>query len=66
MAHAPKENYLLLASRRDTIISDTLSEYSSAVDGPMNDIDFAERRTADAEKAEHLKENIMISLKLND
>ena len=40
--------------------------HSSAVDEPVNDIDFLKRRSTDAEKAEQLKDKILESLKLND
>ena len=54
------------ANKRDTVISNTIREYSSAVDEPVNDIDFSKRRSTDAEKAEQLKDKIMESLKLNN
>jgi len=40
--------------------------HSSAVDEPVNDIDFSQGRSADEEKVEQLKDKILESLKLND
>ena len=54
------------ANKRDNVISNTFKEYSSAVDEPVNDIDFSQRRSTNDEKAEQLKDLIMESLKLND
>ena len=54
------------AKKRDNVISNTLKEYSSAVDESVNDIDFSQGRSADEEKAKQLKDKIMESLKLND
>ena len=54
------------ANKRDNVISNTIKEYSGAVDTPVNDIDFSKRRSADEEKAEQLKDKILESLKLND
>ncbi len=53
-------------NKRDNVISNTLEEYSSAVDEPVNDIDFSKRGSADEEKAEQLKDKIMESPKFND
>ena len=54
------------ADKRDNIISNTLKGYSSAVDRPVNDIDFSTGRSSDDKKAEQLKDKILESLKLND
>ena len=54
------------ANKRDNLISNILKECSSAVDEPMNDVDFSKRRSADEEKAERLKDKILEGLKLND
>jgi len=40
--------------------------HSSAVDEPVNDINFSKRSSADPGKAEQLKDTILDSLKLND
>ena len=43
------------ANKRDTVISNTLKHYCSAVDELVSDIDFSQRRSTDEEKAEQLK-----------
>ena len=54
------------ANKRDNVISNILTDYSSVVDEPVDDIDFSKRRSSDYEKAEQLKDIIIESLKLND
>ena len=54
------------ANKRDDVISNTLKEYSGAVDQPVNDIDFSQRVSSNEEKAEQLKDKIMESLQFND
>ena len=51
------------ANKRDNVISNILMEYSSAVDEPVNDIDFSKRGSADEEKAEQLKDKILVKSK---
>ena len=54
------------ANKRDDVISNTLKEYSGAVDQPVNDIDFSQRRSTDAEKAEQLQAAILEKLNIKE
>ena len=52
----PRETEDTQASKRDDVISNTLKEYSSAVDEPVNDIHFSRKRSTYEENAEQLKD----------
>ena len=43
---------MVVANKRDTVISDSLGEYSRTVDEPVKDIQFSKRRNTGEENAE--------------